>query len=298
MIDEISATDLHPRRRVAVDESEMAYVDIGKGDPPVVFVHGNPTSSYLWRNVMPHVAGQARCLAPDLIGMGRSGPSATGTYSFAEHANYLGRWFDAVVPDGPVVLVCHDWGGALSMDWARRHADRVAGLAYMETIVAPLHWDDWPEAARDIFKAMRSPAGETLVLEKNVFVERILPASILRKLVEDEMAAYRAPFAEPGERRRPTLSFPRHIPIDGEPSEMVAAVEANQAFMASAPFPKLFVNAEPGSILTGRPREICRAWPNQEEITVAGSHFIQEDSPHEIGRAVAAFVGRLQGESR
>jgi len=286
----MTADDPHPRRRVVAADSEIAYVDTGGDGPAVVFLHGNPTSSYLWRNVIPPVATVARCLAPDLVGMGQSGPAANGGYTFLDHAGYLDAWFDAVLPADLLYLVIHDWGGALGMYWARRHPDRVRGIAYMETIVTPLRWDDWPEEARGIFQAMRSPAGEELVLQKNVFIERILPASILRDLSEEEMSVYRAPFSEPGESRRPTLTWPRQIPIDGEPADMVDLVAANQEFMAQAPFAKLFVNAEPGSILTGAARESCRAWPNQKEITVAGRHFIQEDSPAEIGAAVAAFV--------
>ncbi len=289
----MTAADPHPRHRVAAADSEMSFVDTGGDGPAVVFLHGNPTSSYLWRNVILPVAPAARCLAPDLVGMGQSGPSTNGSYTFLDHAGYLDAWFDAVLPDGPVVLVVHDWGGALGMYWARRHADRVAGIAYMETIVAPLRWDDWPEAATSIFQGLRSPAGEKLVLENNIFVERILPASVLRDLSEAEMAVYRAPFAEPGEGRRPTLTWPRQIPINGEPADMVELIAANQTFMAAAPFAKLFIDADPGSILIGRPRDICRAWPNQREVTVAGRHFIQEDSPAEIGNAVAAFVEGL-----
>jgi len=294
MAAEISPDDPHPRRRASVIGTEMAYVETGAGAPTIVFLHGNPTSSYLWRNVIPHLAGLGRCLAPDLIGMGDSGASATGTYDFAEHARYLDAWFDAAVPEGPVVLVVHDWGGALGFDWARRHAARVAGIAYMETIVAPLAWDDLPERARGIFQALRSPAGEEMVLDKNLFVERILPASVLRDLGEAEMAVYRKPFAEPGEGRRPTLTWPREIPIDGEPAAVVEVVEASGRWLATSEVPKLFVNADPGIILVGRQREVCRAWPNQREVTVAGLHFIQEDSPAEIGRAVADFVRDLR----
>lgn len=272
-------------------DSEMAYLDRGAGRP-VVFLHGNPTSSYLWRNVIPHVEPVARCLAPDLIGMGRSGPAPGGRYRFADHARYLDAWFDALdLTD--VVLVGHDWGSALGFDWARRHPERVRGLAYMEAIVRPLTWAEWPANARGIFQAMRSPAGEALVLDKNVFVERILPASIQRRLTDEEMDAYRAPWREPGERRRPMLQWPREIPIDGEPPDVVAVVEAYARWLAATPRPKLFVNAEPGSILVGAQREFCRTWPNQREVTVAGLHFVQEDSPAEIGRAVARFVEDL-----
>ena len=296
MAAEISSDDPHPRRRVAVLDSEMSYAETGAGAPDIVFLHGNPTSSYLWRNVIPHLTGLGRCLAPDLIGMGDSGKSTAGTYDFAEHGRYLDAWFEAAAPKGPVVLIVHDWGGALGFDWARRHTARVAGIAYMETIVAPLAWDDWPERARGVFQALRSPAGEEMVLDKNIFVERILPASVLRGLGEAEMAAYRKPFAQAGEGRRPTLAWPREIPLDGEPAAVVEAVEASGRWLAETEVPKLFVDAEPGSILVGRQREVCRAWSNQTETTVAGLHFIQEDSPDEIGAAVAGFVRGLGQE--
>ncbi|OGL01044.1 MAG: haloalkane dehalogenase [Candidatus Rokubacteria bacterium RIFCSPHIGHO2_12_FULL_73_22] len=289
----ISAVDPHPRRRVALLDSELAYVDTGAGEP-IVFLHGNPTSSYLWRNVIPHVAGLGRCLAPDLVGMGDSGKAPAGAYRFADHARYLDAWFEALGLARNVVLVVHDWGSALGFHWARRHPERVRGIAYMEAIVRPVTWAEWPEAARKIFQAMRSPAGEEMVLQKNVFVERILPASVLRGLTPEELERYRAPYREPGESRRPTLTWPRQIPIDGEPADVVAIVEAYAAWLAASPVPKLFVNADPGTILTGSPRESCRAWPNQEEVTVRGAHFIQEDSPDEIGRALAAFVRRLR----
>lgn len=284
----IAADDPYIRRRATVLDSEIAYIETGEGEP-VVFLHGNPTSSYLWRNVIPHVEPVGRCLAPDLIGMGNSGSAPAGSYRFADHAAYLDAWFDTLALDR-VVLVGHDWGGALGFHWARRHPDRVAGIAYMETIVRPLTWDEWPEDARKVFQGMRSPAGEAMVLEKNVFVERILPASVLRGLSEAEMTVYRGPFQEAGEGRRPTLTWPREIPIDGEPADMTGLVRDYADWLAQSDLPKLFVNAEPGSILTGAQREFCRSWPNQREVTVRGSHFIQEDSPAEIGRAVADFV--------
>jgi haloalkane dehalogenase len=287
----IPAADPHPRRRVRVLDTEMAYVDTGAGDP-VVFLHGNPTSSYLWRNVIPHVRPSSRCLAPDLIGMGDSGQAPAGSYRFVDHARYLDAWFAALSLDR-VTLVVHDWGSALGFHWARRHPERVRGLVYMEALVRPVTWDEWPEVARKVFQAMRSPAGEEMVLVKNVFVERILPASVLRGLTEAEMAVYRRPYLEPGESRRPTLTWPRQIPIDGEPADVVAIVDDYARWLATSGVPKLFVNAEPGTILTGAPREFCRAWPSQEEITVRGSHFVQEDSPREIGEAVARFIARL-----
>lgn len=289
----ISARDDFERRRINVLDSEMAFVDTGEGDPTTVFLHGNPTSSYLWRNVIPHVAPRVRCMAPDLIGMGASGKAPDGSYRFADHARYLDAWFDTAVPDGKVVLVVHDWGSALGFHWAHRHPERVAGIAYMEAIVLPITWDDWPEDARGIFQGFRSPKGEDLVLERNMFIEGVLPASIVRDLTDDEMNAYRAPFAEPGEGRRPVLTWPREIPIEGEPADVVAIVADYGAWLAQSDVPKLFVNADPGSILVGRQRDFCRIWPNQTEVTVAGRHFIQEDSPDEIGEAVDRFVAGL-----
>ena len=288
----IVAADPHPRHRVGVLDSEMSYVDTG-GGAPVVFLHGNPTSSYLWRNVIPHVAGQARCLAPDLIGMGESGKAPSGSYRFVDHARYLDAWFEALGLSRDVTLVVHDWGSALGFHWARRHPERVRALVYMEALVRPVSWDEWPDSARKIFQAMRSPAGEEMVLEKNVFVDRILPASVLRGLTEEEMAVYRRPYREPGESRRPTLTWPREIPVAGQPADVVAIVDAYARWLGQSPIPKLFVNADPGIILTGAQREFCRAWPNQREVTVKGSHFIQEDSPVEIGRAIADFLGGI-----
>ena len=291
MAGEISAADPHPRQTVAVLESEMSYVDTGDG-PAVVLLHGNPTSSYLWRNVIPHLADSFRCFAPDLIGMGQSGKNPSGDYNYADHARYLDAWFDAVLPDGKVALVVHDWGGGLGFNWARRNAERVAAIAYMETIVMPVTWDDWPEAARGIFQGFRSEKGEELILERNMFIEGVLPHSILRDLTAEEHDRYRAPFANAGEDRRPTLSWPRNIPIEGEPADVVGIVQAYGAWLKESLVPKLFINAEPGSIQVGRPRDFCRSWANQEEITVRGLHFIQEDSPHEIGEACAGFFAK------
>ena len=288
----MTATDPHPRRTVDVLDSEMTYVDTGEGDP-VVFLHGNPTSSYLWRNVIPHLSGQARCLAPDLIGMGDSGKAPDGSYRFADHARYLDAWFDALGLNERVMLVGHDWGSALAFHWAHRHPDRVKGIAYMEGIVRPMRWDEWPEQARNIFQAMRSPAGEEMVLQKNVFVERVLPASIMRTLTDEEFAVYRRPYLEPGESRRPTLTWPRQIPLDGEPADVVNLVQRYADWLSTSGLPKLFINAEPGIILTGAQREFCRTWPNQHEVTVGGLHFIQEDSPDEVGHALAGWYASL-----
>jgi haloalkane dehalogenase len=287
----LSAADPYLRKRVRVLDTEMAYVDTGAGDP-IVFLHGNPTSSYLWRNVIPHVAGQSRCLAPDLVGMGDSGKSPSGTYRFVDHARYLDAWFEALGLSRNVVLVVHDWGSALGFHWARRHPERMKGVAYMEAIVRPVTWQEWPDAARKVFQGMRSPGGEEMVLQKNVFVERILPASVIRGLTAEEMERYRTPYREAGESRRPTLTWPREIPVDGEPADVVRVVQEYGDWLSKSPIPKLFINADPGSILVGAQRDFCRRWPNQQEVTVRGSHFVQEDSPDEIGRALAAFVRR------
>ena len=285
------AAEEHPKRTVQVKGRTMAYVEMGEGDP-IVFLHGNPTSSYLWRNIMPHCAGKARCIAPDLIGMGASDKlpdSGPDRYRFVEHREYLDGFFETLGLTRDVTLVIHDWGSALGFDWARRHADAVRGVAYMEALVRPLTWAEWNEDARAVFEGFRSPAGESMVLEKNIFVERVLPGSVLRDLSEAEMAVYRRPFATAGEDRRPTLTWPRQIPIDGEPADVVAIAQNYADWMATNDLPKLFVNAEPGAILIGAQREFCRAWKNQTEVTVPGVHFLQEDSPHEIGAAIAGW---------
>ncbi len=283
------------KRYVEVKGKTMAYVETGSGDP-IVFQHGNPTSSFLWRDVMPHLADQGRCIAIDLIGMGDSdklddpGPDR---YTFVEHRDYWESALEALGVSERVTLVIHDWGSALGFDWARRHPASVLGIAYMEAIVRPVTWAEWPDAARAIFQGFRSPAGEAMILEKNLFVERVLPGSVLRDLTDEEMAEYRRPFAQAGEDRRPTLTWPRQIPIDGEPADVHRIVGDYAEWMAGNDLPKLFVNAEPGAILTGEQREFCRGWKNQTEVTVRGSHFLQEDSAEEIGRAVADWRAAL-----
>ena len=277
------------KKYVDVNGRRMAYVEEGEGDP-IVFLHGNPTSSQLWHDVIPACTGLGRCLAPDLIGMGDSdklSDSGPDSYRFVEHRDYLDGWFEAVGATENVTLVIHDWGSALGFHRAHRLPDQIKGLVYMEAIVCEMRWDAWPEAARGIFEGFRSPAGEEMVLEKNLFVEAVLPGSIMRKLSEEEMAEYRRPFLEPGESRRPTLTWPREIPIDGEPADVVQIVSDYGRWLAGSAVPKLFVNAEPGAILTGPQRDLCRGWPNQTEVTVAGIHFIQEDSGAEIGAAIA-----------
>jgi len=273
----------------------MAYVEMGEGEP-IIFQHGNPTSSYLWRNIMPALANHGRCIAVDLIGMGDSDKldnSGPDSYRYVEHRNYLfAAWQQLNVTDN-VTFVIHDWGSALGFDWACQHPDKVRGIAYMEGIVRPVSWEEWPEAIRPLFQGFRSEAGETMVLEKNVFVERVLPGSVLRGLTDDEMAVYRRPFINEGETRRPTLTWPRQIPLDGEPADVHEIVARYADWLCNAGVPKLFINAEPGAILTGPQREFCRGFPNQSEVTVAGSHFIQEDSPLEIAAAIHEWLDKL-----
>lgn len=287
----ISATE-HPKNKIEVLGKQMAYVEMGQGDA-IIFQHGNPTSSYLWRNIMPHVQHLGRCIAVDLIGMGDSDKledSGPKRYTFVEHREYFDVALKALGVSNNVTLVIHDWGSALGFDWAYRHRDAVKGICYMEAIVRPLTWDEWPEAARGVFQGFRSPAGEDMVLEKNIFVERVLPGSILRNLTEEEMSVYRRPFAGSGEGRRPTLTWPRQIPIEGEPADVVEIVQRYADWLEGSDVPKLFINANPGAILTGRQRAFCRSWPNQQEVTVKGVHFLQEDSPDEIGKAIADWL--------
>ncbi len=284
-----SAHDPYPRQRVAVLDSEMAYVDTGQG-APIVFLHGNPTSSYLWRNVLPYVAPLGRCLAPDLIGMGQSGKLHKGTYRFEDHAQYLDAWFEAVGAEGNVTLVLHDWGSALGFHWYDRFPERVRALVYMEAIVAPYTMDMVPKAMRDVFTALRSPAGEAMVLEQNLFIEQLLPGAILRDLSPEEMDAYRAPFLDPGEGRRPMLTWPREVPFGPDPEDVYVVVAHYGRKLKERDTPKLFINADPGLILRGKHRDFCRTWKNQREVTVPGLHFVQEDAPGKIGRAIADFL--------
>ena len=294
MSSEISAQDAFPRKRLTIGETTMAYVDEGPADgDPIIFLHGNPTSSYLWRNIIPHCTGIARCLAPDLIGMGMSGSSPSGSYRFVDHAGWLDAWMDGMGLNTNITFVVHDWGSALGFHWAKRHPEAMKGIVYMEAIVRPVTWDEWPEAAARVFQGFRSEAGEEMVLEKNIFVERVLPGSVLRGLTDEEMERYRQPYLEPGESRRPTLTWPREIPISGEPADVVEIASAYAEYLAATETPKLFINAEPGAILRGPQREFCRSWKNQTEMTVPGNHFVQEDSPHEIGQAIREWYAGL-----
>ncbi|MEM6622375.1 MAG: haloalkane dehalogenase [Pseudomonadota bacterium] len=287
------------KHRTPVLDLSMTHVEMGSGagnGAPVVLLHGNPTSSFLWRNVMAAMPEAGRLLAPDLIGMGDSDklpdPGAA-RYTLAEHARYLDAWFDVVVPEGPVTLVLHDWGGPLGFRWARLNAERVHAIAYMETVLRPMDWSEWPEPSTAIFQALRSEAGEDMILQKNIFVERILTGSILRDLSADEMAEYRRPFAAPGEDRRPTLTWPRQIPLDGEPAESLAIIQANWDWLRTWDGPKLLVDADPGAIMKGTILDDARALSNQTEVQVPGIHFIQEDSGAQIGAAIADWLRKI-----
>ena len=292
----ITADMLYTKKFQEVNGKNIAYVEAGEGDP-IVLLHGNPTSSYLWRNVIPHLERLGRVIAPDLIGQGDSdkllASQGSDPYTFQVAYDYLAGLLDELGINKNVTLVIHDWGSALGFHWAQMHADAVRGVAYMEGIVCPVAWDDWPESARGIFKGFRSEKGEDLVLQRNMFVEAVLPSSVIRDLSEEEMDHYRRAFLTP-EDRQPTLNWPRQIPIDNEPAHMVKLVDSyGQWMLGNTSLPKLFINANPGSILTGKAREFCRSWPNQTEVTVAGLHFIQEDSPNEIGSAVAQWLGTI-----
>jgi haloalkane dehalogenase len=290
----ISTTE-HPKKFIEVNGKRMAYVEMGSGNP-ILFQHGNPTSSYLWRNIMPALADKGRCIAVDLIGMGDSdklddpGPDS---YRYVEHRDYLFAAWEQLGIDDNVTLVIHDWGSALGFDWASQHPDKVRGICYMEGIPCPVRWEDWPEVVRPIFQGFRSPAGEDMVLEKNIFVERVLPGSVLRGLTDEEMTVYRRPFLNPGEDRRPTLTWPRQIPLDGQPADVAEIAERYAAWLRETEVPKLFINAEPGAILVGRQREFARSLKNQTEVTVTGSHFIQEDSPDDIAAAIVSWLDSI-----
>jgi len=287
----ISGIDNYPRKRIPVLDTEISYVDAGEGDP-IVFLHGNPTSSYLWRNIIPFLIPYGRCLAPDLVGMGQSGKAPTASYRFVDHARYLDAWFDALGLTQNVVLVLHDWGSALGFYRAYRHPEQIRAIAYMEAIVQPRKWDDFPHGRDALFRSLRSQQGEQMVLNDNFFVETVLPKSILRTLSEQEMDAYRTPF-KTTEARLPTLIWPRELPIDGAPADVAEIVELYGECLSRSSVPKLLIAAEPGALLTGRALEFCRTWPNQQEVSVKGIHYIQEDSPTEIGTALQDFVGYL-----
>jgi len=278
-----------------VNGKRMAYIDEGEGDA-IVFQHGQPASSYVWRNVMPHLEGLGRLIACDLIGMGGSDkiiPSGPDRYRYTEHRDFLFALWEALDLGDRVVLVLDDWGAALGFDWAGKHGGHVRGIVHMEPIAVPMTWPDFPKEGRSFFQALRSPAGEKMVLEDNIFIEKILPAAVLRQLTEEEMEHYRQPFRNPGEDRRSTLSWPRSLPIDGNPAEVLEVITEFGGWLAKGDVPKFFINGDPGQVVRGRIRETIRKWPNQTEITVKGRKLLQEDSPDEIGAAIADFVRRL-----
>ena len=284
-----------------VKGSRMAYIDEGKGDA-IVFQHGQPVSSYLWRNVMPHLEGMGRLIACDLIGMGGSdkldpslGPER---YRLATHRNYLFDLWDQLNLGNRVVLVLDDWGAVLGFDWARQNSQRVQGIVHMEAIAAPLIWSDIPQYGHPLFKALRSPEGERMVLQENIFIEKILPQAVIRQLTNEELNHYRSPFRNSGEDRRPMLSWPRSLPIDGEPAETAEVVSRNCSWLAQSDVPKLFINGEPGTLARGRLREIIRRWPNQTEVTVKGRKLLEEDSPDEVAAAMADFITRVRGPGK
>ena len=282
-------------QKVDVFGSSMAYVESGEGKP-IVFLHGNPTSKYLWRNVMPHVESLGRCIAPDLIGMGESSKlpnSGPYRYRFFEHYRYLREFLYQIDATSEVVFVIHDWGSALGFHWANEHQSAVRGLCFMEAIVRPMSWEEWPEAATRIFQGFRSPDGEAMVLDRNLFVERVLPNSVVRNLGDDVLNEYRKPYIDAGEDRRPTLSWPREIPLGGEPAAVVEAVASYGEWLSTSDLPKLFINATPGAVLIGKQREYCRSWPNLKEVNVTGDHFVPEDAPDEIGQALREWLTKV-----
>ena len=280
---------------ISIADKKIAYYEKGKGDP-IIFLHGNPTSSYLWRNITPHLEEVGRCICIDLLGMGDSeklDQSDANSYRFEEHYDYLNQAIDLLTDQKNIIFVLHDWGSALGFHWSHMHPNSVIGIAYMEAIVKEMTWDDWNENSRSLFQGFRSEAGESLILDKNYFIEKVLPGSIIRDLDESEMNEYRRPFLNSGEDRRPTLSWPREIPMNGEPKNVCDLVNAYAEWMQINDMPKFFINAEPGVILTGKMREFCRTWKNQKEISVKGLHFIQEDSPDEIGNGLSSWYNDI-----
>jgi haloalkane dehalogenase len=272
--------------------STIHHEEAGRGDP-IVFLHGNPTSSFLWRDVIPQVSTIGRCLAPDLIGFGRSGKPDIA-YRFEDHLRYMDAWFDALEL-ARVTLVGHDWGGAIGFDWAARHPGRVRSIAFMETIVRPMRWDEgFSPEGREIFKAFRSPEGDKLILDDNFFVDVFIPLGIKRRLSDDEMAVYRAPFRE-REHRRPVLAFPRDLPMEGEPRDVCARVASYAEWLcASSNVPKLLLTFDPGAVMPEPVVAWCRENVAALEIEHigAGIHYVQEDHGPAIGRAIASWMQR------
>jgi haloalkane dehalogenase len=286
----ISTEDPSYRRRVSVLDTDMAYVDVGEGDP-IVFLHGNPTPSYLWRNIIPYLLPFGRCLAPDLVGMGNSGAAPNGGYRLVDHQRYLDGWFEVMGLKKNIILVVHDWGSALGFSWAQHHSEQIKAIVYMEGIVRPfLSWDEWPELTKAFFKAQRTTAGEDLILRKNLFIEYLLP---LRGISEEAIEVYRRYYRNPGPSRQPMLTWTRELPIEGQPEDVCRIVDSYARWLANSPIPKLFINGDPSGFLIGPQREFCRTWPNQQEITVKGAHFLQEECSSEVGEATARFVAQV-----
>jgi haloalkane dehalogenase len=286
-------SDLH-RRYLTVHDVPIAYVDVGEGRP-IVFLHGNPTPSYLWREIIPYALPFGRCLAPDYPGMGNSGPAPDGGYRFVNQRRYVDAWFDQMELRKDVILVLHDWGSALGFDWARRNEGAVKAIVYMEGIVRPFRsWEEWPDATRAFFQAQRTEAGEALILEQNLFVEYLLR---LRGISDEAISVYRSHWRVPGEARRPMLAWTRDLPIAGEPADVVEVVEDYARWLSRTPIPKLFINGDPSGFLIGAQREFCRAFPNQREVTIPGAHFLQEDSPEQVGKAIARFLADVRAGS-
>jgi haloalkane dehalogenase len=292
----ISAAFPYHKRRLRVLGRAMAYVEVGEGDP-IVLLHGNLTSSYLWRNVLPHLQPHGRCIAPDLIGMGDSDKlphSGPDSYRFFEHQRYLFTLLEALGVRERVTLVVHEWGSALGFDWANKSRDAMFGIVYLEALVRPPLWEEFSPEQRGVLQALRTPAGETMALEHNFFLDQLLPGGVLRTLGEEEMSWYRRPFLRPGEDRRPLLSWARQLPVDWEPADMTEIVNSYAGGLRQSPVPKLFINGEPGDILTGSRRDFCRTWPVQRAVTVRGRRLLQEDSPDEIGRAIAGWLNAIR----
>ena len=286
----ISTEEPSYRKRVSVLDANMAFVDVGEGDP-IVFLHGNPTPSYLWRNIVPYLLPFGRCLAPDYVGMGNSGEAPDGSYRFVDHQRYLDAWFERMGLTKNVILVMHDWGSALGFYWAQRHPERVKAIVYMEGIVRPfMSWDEWPAVTRAFFQAQRTAEGEDLILQKNLFIEYLLP---LRGISKEAIEVYRRYYRNPGPARQPMLTWTRELPIEGEPEDVVRIVDSYASWLSTSQTPKLFIDAEPAGFLIGAQREFCRSWPNQEAVVVKGAHFLQEEAPEEVGEAIARFVSKV-----
>ncbi|HMJ63479.1 MAG TPA: haloalkane dehalogenase [Bryobacteraceae bacterium] len=286
----ISTEDISYRKHVSVLGTQMAYADAGEGDP-IVFLHGNPTPSYLWRNIIPYLLPFGRCIAPDYAGMGNSSAAPGGNYRFADHQRYLDAWFDALGLAKNVILIVHDWGSALGFSWAQRNPEKIRAIVYMEGIVRPFSsWEEWPDLTRPFFQALRTSAGEDMILQKNLFIEYLLP---LRSISGEAMEVYRRYYRNPGPSRQPMLAWTRDLPIAGEPKDVCAIVDSYARWLSTSQIPKLFIDADPGGFLIGAQREFCRAWPNQETVTVQGAHFLQEDAPEAVGEVTARFVAKV-----